>query len=466
MPEPILIVEDDNTIRVTVGNFLARQGFDVEAAEDGEQALALLKTRTFSLMLLDLHLPDMHGLDILAKLQESDDRPLVVIMTAYPEVRTAVAALKAGAYDYINKPFDLEDLRELIGRAVDTQRMRRELAWRRAQSDTSAIEGLIGASEPFRRMLDMTTRIASAGKVPVLIRGESGTGKEQIAQAIHYRSPRADGPWVTLNCSALPEGLLESELFGHERGAFTDAKQMKRGLLELADGGTLFLDEIGDLSLTLQPKLLRVLETQTFRRLGGAKEIRVDVRFVSATHRDLPGMVQGGRFREDLYYRLNVGAIDLPALRERQEDILPLAQHFLAKSATAIGIQAPAFDPAIEPLLKAYRWPGNVRELRNVVERAAILSGGEPIAVQHLPREIAGETPRSAPASAPALATTSVRPLAEIEAEYIRHALELCHGNKTQAAELLGITRLTLRNKLRPADAGGDGRIDQEATGQ
>lgn len=448
MPEPILIVEDDNTIRVTVGNFLARQGFDIDIAENGEQALALLKEQTFSLILLDLHLPDMNGLDILAKVRESDDKPLVIIMTAYPEVRTAVAALKAGAYDYINKPFDLEDLLELIRRATETQRLRRELAWRRAQSKTCVIEGLIGSSAPFKNMLDMTARIASAGKIPVLIRGESGTGKERVAQAIHCRSPRADGPWVTLNCSALPEGLLESEIFGHERGAFTDAKQMKRGLLELADGGTLFLDEIGDLALALQPKLLRVLETQTFRHLGGQKEIRVDVRFVSATHRDLPAMVQAGQFREDLYYRLNVGAIDLPALRERQEDILPLAQYFLEKTAPVIGIDSPGIDAAVEPLLKAYRWPGNVRELRNVMERAAILSGGQVISAQHLPKEIVGNTP-ILQITESTKSEAAIRSLDEIEADYIRHVLRLCQGNKTQAAELLGITRLTLRNKLR-----------------
>ncbi len=455
MPEPILIIEDDNTIRVTVGNFLARQGFDVEVAEDGTQALAMLKERSFSLILLDLRLPDMNGLDILATIRESDDRPLVVIMTAYPEVRTAVAALKAGAYDYINKPFDLEDLRELIGRALETHRLRREVEWRRAQADTCEIDGLIGESAPFRQMLDTTARIASAGKVPVLIRGESGTGKERIAQAIHCRSPRADGPWVTLNCSALPEGLLESEMFGHERGAFTDAKQMKRGLLELADGGTLFLDEIGDLSLALQPKLLRVLETQTFRRLGGQKEIRVDVRFVSATHRDLPAMVKTGQFREDLYYRLNVGAIDLPALRERQDDILPLARHFLSETAPIIGVESPGLASAVEPLLKAYRWPGKVRELRNVLERAAILSRGEAISAQHLPREIVGESSAQAEEKSPE-SSTAIRPLADVELDYIRHVLKLCDGNKTQAAELLGITRLTLRNKLRELNGQAD----------
>jgi len=451
MSEPILIVEDDNTIRVTVGNFLARQGFHVEAAENGQQALTLLKVKTFELVLLDLHLPDMHGLDILARIKESDDQPLVVIMTAYPEVRTAVAALKAGAYDYINKPFDLEDLQELIRRAMETQRLRREVAWRRAQSGTCVIEGLIGTSEPFRNMLEMTAKIATAGKVPVLIRGESGTGKEGIAQAIHCRSPRADGPWITLNCSALPEGLMESEVFGHERGAFTDAKQMKRGLLELADGGTLFLDEIGDLSLALQPKLLRVLETQTFRRVGGQKEIQVDVRFVSATHRDLPGMVQRGQFREDLYYRLNVGAIDIPALRERQEDILPLARHFLEKTAPVVGATCSDIDTAVAPLLEMYRWPGNIRELRNVMERAAILAMGETVTARHLPREIvgAGAALVTPPVAVHDTAAAPIRSLAAVEEDHIRQVLQQCGGNKTQAAEILGISRLTLRNKIK-----------------
>jgi len=451
MPEPILIVEDDNTIRVTVGNFLSRQGFNVEVAENGQRALSLLKEKTFALVLLDLHLPDMHGLDILAKIKESDDQPLVVIMTAYPEVRTAVAALKAGAYDYINKPFDLEELQELIRRAIETRRLRREVEWRRAQSDACVIEGLIGTSEPFRSMLEMTAKIATAGKVPVLIRGESGTGKEGIAQAIHCRSPRTDGPWITLNCSALPEGLMESEVFGHERGAFTDAKQMKRGLLELADGGTLFLDEIGDLSLTLQPKLLRVLETQTFRRVGGQKEIKVDVRFVSATHRDLPRMVQAGQFREDLYYRLNVGAIDIPALRERREDIMPLARHFLEKTAPVVGTPCGGIDPSVAHWLEAYRWPGNIRELRNVMERAAILAVGQPVSARHLPKEIVGTSapPVTQPIAAYLGESVPERSLAAVEEAHIRHVLQHCGGNKTQAAEILGISRLTLRNKLK-----------------
>jgi len=446
MADPILIVEDDETIRVTLDGFLSRFGFDVSLAACGAEALDLLGQRSFGLVLLDLRLPDMSGLDVLSKIRETEDLSIVVIMTAYPEVRTAVAALKAGAYDYINKPFDLEDLRELLKRANETRKLRREVAWRRSQSPTCSAERFVGSSPAFAAMLDTTKKIAADGRVPVLIRGESGTGKEHVAQAIHCQSGRADGPWITLNCSALPEGLLESELFGHERGAFTDARQMKRGLLELADGGTLFLDEIGDLSLSLQPKLLRVLETQTFRRLGGQKEISVDVRFVAATHRDLPGMVRLGRFREDLFYRLNVGTIELPALRERVEDIMPLARHFLEQNAKTLGFEVPTLDPAIDPFLRAYRWPGNVRELRNVIERAAILSGGKVLSLAHLPREFVGAVPEIAPASPDA--TGDLRPLADVEAEHIRRVLALCGGNKTRAADLLGISRLTLRNKL------------------
>jgi two-component system, NtrC family, response regulator AtoC len=447
MPDPILIVEDDATIRVTLGRFLAKQGFEITVAEDGASALGLLKQNSFRLVLLDLRLPDMTGLDVLGKLRESDDQTLVIIMTAFPEVRTAVATLKAGAFDYIHKPFDLEDMLELVRRALETHRLRREVEWHRVRNAMSQTVSPIGSSPAFQSMVAMTDKIAAAARIPVLIRGESGSGKEHVAQAVHSRSPRADGPWVTVNCSALPEGLLESEMFGHERGAFTDAKQAKRGLLELADGGTLFLDEIGDLSLALQPKLLRVLETQTFRRLGGQKEIRVDVRFVAATHRNLPEMVKAGSFREDLYYRLNVGAIDVPPLRERKQDILPLARHFLARCGPAFGASAPDLAESAGPLLMAYQWPGNIRELRNVMERAAILCGGSAITVDHLPREISHHArPGTVVWEAP---RDKIKTLADIESDYVRTVLFHCSGNKTRAAELLGISRLTLRSKLR-----------------
>jgi DNA-binding NtrC family response regulator len=447
MPERLLIVEDDATIRITVGGFLERLGYRVERAEDAAGALERCRAERYDLVLLDLRLPDGNGLDLLPKLRDLDDTALVIVMTAYPEVRTAVAALKAGAYDYINKPFDLDDLRQLIERALETHRLRHELRWRRAQAEVCPIEGMIGRSPAFRQLVDVTHKIAAAGRVPVLIRGESGTGKERVARAIHCLSARAAGPWVAINCSALPEGLLESELFGHERGAFTDARQAKPGLFELADGGTLFLDEIGDLALPLQPKLLRALDTQRFRRVGGHKEQQVDVRFVAASNRDLPAMVKAGRFREDLYYRLNVGAIDLPPLRARSADVLPLAEHFLQNAAIDLGTAMPALDPRIPAMLEAYAWPGNVRELRNVIERAVILSGGAIVLPDHLPKELAGAGAASeaaAPAPEPRL------PLALDDAmrAHIRRVLASVGGNKTVAAELLGITRQTLRAKL------------------
>ena len=447
MAEQILVIEDDTTIRLTLRDVLEKQGHGVDLAEHGAQGLALYRANSYGLVMLDLRLPDMHGLEVLRALREIDVEALVVVMTAYPEVRTAVDSVKAGAYDYLNKPFELDDLKEIVRRALETRRLRLEVERLRISAAQPApLEGMIGASPAFLAMVEVTRRIAAAPRVPVLIRGESGTGKERVAQAIHNLSPRAAGPWVTLNCSALAEGLLESEMFGHERGAFTDAKVAKRGLLELADGGTLFLDEIGDLSLTLQPKLLRAIETQAFRRVGGQKELAVDVRFVAATNRDLDGMVKAGSFREDLYYRLNVGSIDVPPLRARQPDILPLARHFLAEAGRMMGIHEPRLDPAAHGLLESYAWPGNVRELRNVMERALILSGGIPIEPSHLPKEItAAKTGRMPAADEDGL---TVPPLAEIEKRHIRRALEHCRGNKTQAAKLLGITRLTLRTKI------------------
>ncbi len=445
MSDSILIIEDDATLRLTLGGFLERSGYEVALADDGATGLALLRERDFHLALLDLRLPDTDGLDVLRRLREFDDETVVVVMTAYPEVRTAVAALKAGAWDYINKPFDLDDLAELVRRAIETGRLRRELAWRRSREAPTSIEGLIGESPAFVELIAVTSKMAAAGSVPVLIRGESGTGKERVAQAIHAHSDRSGGPWVTLNCSALPEGLLESELFGHERGAFTDAKQAKRGLLEMADGGTLFLDEIGDLSLALQPKLLRVLQTQSFRRVGGSHEIRVDTRFVAATHRDLESMMRNGLFREDLFYRLNVGLIEVPPLRERPGDIDMLARHFLEQIATSLGRAAPRLPEDVLARLRGYPWPGNIRELRNVIERAAILSDETGISAHLLPSEISG-----AQSGSPGDSADNFEPLtlAEAQRRHVRRMLEYTGGNKTRAAELLGISRATLRTKI------------------
>lgn len=445
MAERILIIEDDTTIRVTLKDVLQKQGYLIDLAEDGRGGLELFNANSYQLVMLDLHLPDTHGLEVLKAMRESDPAALVLVMTAFPEVRTAVNCVKAGAYDYLNKPFELDDLKDAVRRALETRRLRLEVERLRISAVAPApLEGMIGGGPAFAALVDITRRIAAAARVPVLIHGESGTGKERVAQAIHSLSSRSAGPWVTLNCSALSEGLLESEMFGHEKGSFTDAKNAKRGLLELADGGTLFLDEIGDLSLTLQPKLLRAIETQSFRRVGGQKELRVDVRFVAATNRDLAQMVKAGTFREDLYYRLNVGSIEMPPLRTRTEDIAQLARHFLIEAARAMKQPTASLDRSSCELLERYAWPGNVRELRNVLERALILSAGDSILPIHLPKEInaAGR------ASAPAADDESTSSLAEVEKRHIRRVLNACRGNKTRAAKDLGISRLTLRTKI------------------
>ncbi len=368
-------------------------------------------------------------------------------------MRTAVAALQAGAYDWLSKPFDLDDLAELVRRALETRRLRHEVAWRRAQAPAPRPADVVGVSEAFTGLLDMTRRVAAAGRVPVLIRGESGSGKEYVARSIHDLSNRASGPWVTLNCAALPEGLLESELFGHERGAFTDARQTKRGLIELADGGVLFLDEIGDLSPALQPKLLRVLETGAFRRVGGQKELTSDVRFVAATHRDLARMVRDGRFREDLYYRLNVAAIDVPPLRARRADILPLARHFLSRVAAAMDVDRLTLGAETHALLERYAWPGNVRELRNVMERAAILADDGVIGRRQLPPEISGAVEPTTSYTVLTRDDGTPVSLAEAEAAHARAVVAWAGGNKTRAAEVLDISRMTLRAKLAETSA-------------
>ncbi len=447
MTEHILICDDDATIRETLADVLARRGYRIAQAETGEAALALLARHSFDLVLLDIRLPGIDGLEVLRQLREHDDYTLVVVITAYPEVRSAVAALKAGAYDYLNKPFDLDDLTELVRRALDTQRLRAEVERLRvAAPPPQPIEGMIGTSPVFLAMAEIVRRVAAASRAPVLIRGESGTGKERVAQAIHRLSPRAAGPWVALNCSAVPEGLLESEMFGHEKGAFTDARSTKRGLLELADGGTLFLDEIGDLSLALQPKLLRAVETQNFRRVGGSREIQVDVRFVAATNRDLSAMVREGNFREDLYYRLNVAGIDTPSLRARPSDIVPMARHFLFEAARAMGLPESQLGDEVAVLLERYSWPGNVRELRNVMERALILAVGKPVAIPHLPREL---TDSREPGQQGQAGERAGMTLAEVERQHIGLVLNSVGGNKTAAARQLGVTRVTLRAKLR-----------------
>ncbi|MDP2839319.1 MAG: sigma-54 dependent transcriptional regulator, partial [Syntrophales bacterium] len=325
---------------------------------------------------------------------EVDDYALIVVMTAYPEVRTAVTALKAGAYDYLNKPFDIDDLKGLVQRALETQQLRTEVERLRvATPGPGPVSGMIGGSPAFLSLVEMMRRIAGASRVSVMIRGESGTGKERIAQAIHANSPRSGGPWITVNCSAISEGLLESEMFGHEKGAFTDAKARKRGLLELADGGTLFLDEIGELSPQVQVKLLRFLQEHEFQRLGGNQTLRTDVRVISATNRNLEQRVREGAFREDLFYRLNVVLMSIPPLRERKEDIPILIDHFLNRYAEENGKEIAGLSSEAQDVLLKYDYPGNVRELENIIERAVVIAREAVISVEDLPfRESMEET--------------------------------------------------------------------------
>ena len=462
MNERILIVEDDDTLRLTLHEFLTQQGFETHSAVTAEIGLQLAQQQSFDLALIDLQLPGISGLDMIKMMSGSGDDTVMVVMTANPQVRTAIAALKAGAYDYLSKPFDLVELRSLVARAMELRHLRHEVAWRRVHCEGRSDARMVGSSPAFLNLIATTERIAAAARVPVLILGESGTGKEHVAQTIHRLSARASGPWVTVNCSALPEGLLESEMFGHEKGSFTDARQARKGLLELADGGTLFLDEIGDMSLALQPKLLRAIETQTFRRVGSQKETQVNVRFVAATHRNLPAMVAQGTFRQDLYYRLNVGTIEVPALRERREDIIALAEHFIDGFAPTIGCTARGLSEEVRRCFVAYRWPGNIRELRNVIERALILCSDEMIGAAQLPRELLSLVAETSPMTQ-AIATPgddrchavgrvdseqTDLSLANAMSRHIERVLARCDGNKTRAAELLGISRLTLRSRL------------------
>jgi two-component system, NtrC family, response regulator AtoC len=449
MSARILIIEDDQTLRVTLQRYLARSGYDVRAAGDGESGLRLAQQRSADVVLVDLNLPGVNGLGVIARLREAGDESIPVVMTAYPEVRTAVAALKAGAYDYINKPFDLGDLEGLVERAVEVRRLRQEVAWRRAQADVSQEEPLVGASPAFRTALTQLDQLAGAGDTPVLIVGESGSGKEHLARALHRRSARRHGPWITLDCAASRTDDFEVLLFGREASAEGPAR---RGLIDVAEGGTLLLDEVGELAPALQPKLLRVLETQSFRRVGSVREQLANVRFVATTHRDLGQEVQAGRLRADLKFRLDGARLSVPPLRERGPDVALLVDHFLERFGHRLRRRPPSVTPALLRCLAAYPWPGNVRELRNILERLMILSDGSALDVPALPAEFL-----PAPGVAPAQAEETLS-LRQVELRHVRRVLAHCEGNKTRAADVLGISRLTLRQRLKDAGISDDDR--------
>jgi DNA-binding NtrC family response regulator len=443
----VLVVDDEDLIRWSLAERLRADGHEVVEAATAADAIDKAQAGV-DLALLDYKLPDDDGLSVLRRIREIDPDTLVIMLTAHKGVETVVDAMKAGAFDYATKPFDLDDVAMRVARALETTRLRREL--RQLQSSMAApfgIGSIIGESAPMQKLKALVRRVASSPSSTVLLTGESGTGKDLIAKVIHYLSSRAGRPFVNITASAMPEHLLESEMFGHERGAFTDARQQKRGLLEQADEGTLFLDEIGEMVPALQAKLLRFLEEKTFRRVGGNVDIHVDVRVVAATNRDLDDQVKSGKFREDLFYRLNVLRIEVPPLRDRIDDLPLLAQHFVGMFAREFKRPVRTLNPAAEAALRAYKWPGNVRELRNLIERAVLLAEGaslNPADFDSL------HTSRGKPADAHtgfALPAGGVN-LDDVEKTLVVQALERTHGNQTRAAALLGLHRDQIRYRM------------------
>lgn len=452
MKPVLLIVEDDDVLRMTLSEVFSKRDFNVFSVERGADALSFVKTNRVDITLLDLRLPDMDGLAVLRGMHEEDKDIMVIVVTAYPEVKTAVSAMKAGAYDYINKPFELEEIKILVDKALENKKLRSEVELLRHQKNDGSLFKMVGASPGFNALMQIITTVAKASRTPVLIFGETGTGKGLIANAIHSLGSRKDSPFIKINCSAIPDNLLESEMFGYERGAFTDAKQSKKGLFELASGGTIFLDEIGDMDIRIQPKLLQVLENQTFRKLGGIRDIEVDVRVIAATNRDVEEMLKEKKFREDLYYRLKVMVINVPSLRERKEDILFLAEHFIEINNRNFGKVIEGLSPECHELLLQYPWPGNIRELKNIIERSMILAHSGEILPEHLPCELAKGILN--PVTAETSTHLSHISLEDVEREHILHVIDMVKGNKTHASNLLGISRLTLREKLKKYSIG------------
>ncbi|HSF07341.1 MAG TPA: sigma-54 dependent transcriptional regulator [Methylomirabilota bacterium] len=451
-PATILVADDDPGLRESLERTLTREGYGVVTASDGRAALERLQAGNIDLMLTDLKMPGLSGLDLLRAAKAMSPDIDVILLTAFGTVEEAVKAMKEGAYDFLSKPFRREQLLKLIDKALERRSLiAQNRALRQQLEDLRAKGQLIGNSAAFRRVITLVEQVADS-TATVLIQGESGTGKELVARAVHECSPRRNGPFVAVNCAALPETLLESELFGYERGAFTGAAGRKEGRFEMADGGTLFLDEVADLSLVTQPKILRVLQEGEFERLGGTRTIRVDVRVVAATNQDLPQMVREKRFREDLYYRLNVITVNVPTLRERPEDIGLLASHFLRVYAAKNNRRLEGFTDEALRRLEGYSWPGNVRQLENVIERTVVLARDRLIDARDLPEEVGGikSPPRDA------ILSLIGTPLAEIEQRLLDETLRITDGNKTQAAKLLGIDVRTVARKLERRDEAED----------
>jgi DNA-binding NtrC family response regulator len=481
----VLIIEDEEGVRTALVKRLKLHGCHVDAAATGEDGLKRLAEAPADLILLDYRLPDADGLELLERIRRQWPDTLTVMMTAYTNVDIAINAIRLGAYDYVSKPFSLDEMMVVVDKALEAKRLRSEVErLRTTQAEEFGFEHIVARSPKMTEILTLLKHLAESEARTILLQGESGTGKDLAAKVLHYNSPRRGLPFMNITCTALPETLLESELFGHEKGAFTDARTQKKGLFELADGGTIFLDEIGDMPATLQAKLLRFLEEKTFRRVGGTSDIVVDVRIIAATNRDLRRLVEEGRFREDLFYRLNIFPVTLPPLRERPEDIALLAEYFVRQYNREFRKEVTGIEPAAQAVMQAYGWPGNVREMRNLMERAMLLASPGRLTVDALPAELkdsvvdpaltaaagfAADRPGAAPSPARAApgapvahaATGAARSggtfinfgpegidIHEVERLLIERALEHTRGNQSRAAALLHLSRDQLRYRM------------------
>ncbi len=444
----VLVVDDDESHRTILQALIKGWGYKLEGVDDGSRAVELAKEKPFDLILMDVRMAVMGGIEALKEIKSYNPSIPIIIMTAYSNVESAVEAIKAGAYDYLTKPLDFDMLRLTMERALEHVSLKAENQELKERLVSSFDPGnIVGRSEAIRRLMDMVAMIAPS-EATVLINGESGTGKELIAKSIHFNSSRKKGPLVTVNCAALSETLLESELFGHEKGAFTGADKRREGRFMHANKGTIFLDEIGEISPAMQVKLLRAIQSREIQRVGNDQTIQVDVRIVAATNRDLKAEVEAGNFRQDLYYRLNVMAVVVPPLRDRREDIPLLAMHFLYKFADTNRKVVKGFTPQAMDMLLKYDWPGNIRELENAVERAVVLMPGDYVTERELPLSIDQSFESHDNATSKIVQSEDILPLNAVEREAILAALEITKGNKTEAAKKLGITRKTLLAKL------------------
>jgi DNA-binding NtrC family response regulator len=449
----ILIVDDESGVRFALSEALRTWGYESIQASNVADAIKLFADEQPAVALLDIDLPDGSGLDILNAIKERQPETVVIMITGNVNVPNVLTALRGGAHDFIGKPIHLEELRITLRNALETRELRREVKHaRRERSSAFSFDQIIGSSAPMKKAIELARRVAASDVPAILLQGETGTGKDLFARAIHQASERANAPYLAINCAALPATLIESELFGYEKGAFTDAKQKKEGLFEQAQGGTIFLDEIGEMELSLQAKLLRVLEEGAFRRVGGLKDLALDVRIVAASNQNLKKAGEEGTFRLDLFFRLSVIQVDIPPLRDREEDVLLLAQHYIDKAnLKRPGRQLKGLSPEVASIFKSYRWSGNVRELRNVIERASILEDGELVSVSHLPADMIGAQTASGSNNSGVLLPPQGIPLETVEFELARQAMARTGGNLTRAAKLLDISRDQLRYKLRKA---------------